>query len=94
MPYPDALGPSSIAISSATSAFIGFLPRFQDIRRAEPDDEGMRKDVQLGMVAAFAVSMGIGLIVSNATGSPYPAGVALLMCLILFGCYQAAFKAV
>jgi hypothetical protein len=94
MPYPEALGPSSIAISSATSAFMGFLPKFQDVRRAEANDDGMRKDIKLGMIAAVSVSMGIGIIVSNLTGSPYPAIVTFLMCLVLAGCYQAALRSV
>lgn len=92
MPYPDSLGPSSIAIGSATSAFMGFLPKFQDVRRAGADDEAMRKDLQLGLIAAFSVSLGVGLIISNATGSYYPAMVAVGMSAVLAGCYAAAMR--
>lgn len=92
MPYPDAMGPSSIAIGSATSAFIGFMPRFSEIRRSDPGDDGMKKDVQLGEIASVAVSLGIGVIVSNVTGSPVPAIVAAVMCAILIACYNAALR--
>lgn len=93
MANPEALGPSSIALGTATSAFMGFLPKFSEIRRADPNDEGMNKDILLGQIAAVAVSVGTGVIVSSLTGSPIPAFVAVLMCVILLGCYNAARKA-
>lgn len=94
MANPEALGPASISLGTATSAFMGFLPKFSDIRRADPNDEGMRKDILLGQIAAVAVSVGTGVIVSSLTGSPVPALVAVLMSAILLACYQAAQKAV
>lgn len=94
MPNPEALGPASISIGTATSAFMGFLPKFSDVRRAEPDDEGMTKDIRLGQIAASSVAIGTGVIVSSITGSPVPAFVAVLMCVILVWCYQNARKAV
>lgn len=72
---------------------MGFLPKFSDIRRADPNDEGMTKDILLGQIAAVAVSVGTGVIVSSLTGSPIPALVSVLMCVILIACYQAARKA-
>lgn len=92
MPNPEALGPASITLGTATSAFMGFLPKFSDIRRAEPDDEGMKKDVWLGQVAAAAVAIGTGLIVSSLSGSPVPAFVAVLMTVVLAWCYQSAMR--
>lgn len=94
MPNPDALGPASISIGTATSAFMGFLPKFSDVRRAEPDDEGMSKDIMLGQIAACAVAIGTGVIVSSLSGSPVPAVVSVLMSALLVWCYQNARKAV
>lgn len=94
MPNPDSLGPASITIGTATSAFMGFLPKFSEVRRAEPDDEGMTKDIRLGQVAACSVAIGTGVIVSSITGSPVPAVVAIIMCALLIWCYQNARKAV
>jgi hypothetical protein len=94
MPNPEALGPASISVGTATSAFAGFMPRFSDIRRADPGDEGMRKDIRLGAIAATAVGMGTGIIVSSVSGSPVPTVVAAIMCLILVWCYGNAMKAV
>lgn len=94
MANPEGLGPASLSIGTATSAFIGFLPRFSDIRRADPGDDGMSKDVRLGEFAACAVAMGTGVIVSSITGSSLPTVVAAIMCAILVYCYESARKAV
>lgn len=93
MPNPDALGPASISIGTATSAFMGFLPKFSDVRRAEPDDEGMTRDILFGQIAACSVAIGTGVIVSALSGSPIPAFVSVLMSAILVWCYQNARKA-
>lgn len=90
MPNPEAMGPASLSIGTATSAFMGFLPKFSDVRRADPNDEGMAKDIRLGEIAATAVAMGTGLIVSSITGSPLPTVVAALMCILLVWCYESA----
>lgn len=88
----ELLGPTNIAIGSATAAFMGFMPKFTDVRRANADDAAMRADVKLAEIAAFAVAMGTGLIVSNITGSPFPAIVTLLMCAVLIACYRSAMR--
>lgn len=93
MANPDAVGPASISIGTATSAFMGFLPKFSDVRRADPGDEGMAKDLRLGQIAACSVAIGTGVIVSSLTGSPVAAVVSVLMSLILVWCYQNARKA-
>jgi hypothetical protein len=93
MANPDALGPASISIGTATSAFMGFLPKFSEVRRADPNDVGMAKDIRLGQIAACSVAMGTGVIVSSLTGSSVPAIVAGIMCLILVWCYANARKA-
>ena len=94
MPNPEALGPASLSIGTATSAFMGFLPKFSDVRRADPGDEGMAKDIRLGEIAAVAVAMGTGLIVSSISGSPLPTVVAALMCILLVWCYESAKRTV
>lgn len=93
MANPEALGPASISIGTATSAFMGFLPKFSDVRRADPNDEGIQKDIRLGQIAACSVALGTGVIVSSLSGSPAPAIVAVLMCVILVWCYSNARKA-
>lgn len=94
MPSPEAFGPASLAVGTATTAFMGFLPSFSEVRRADPDDEGMSKDIKLGQIAACAVGMGTGLIASTIVGSYIPFLVASLMCALLVWCYYSARKAV
>jgi len=92
MPNPEALGPASVSIGTATSAFMGFLPSFSEVRRADPKDEGMEKDIRLGQIAACSVAIGTGIIVSYLSGSSVPAVVSLLMSALLVWCYQNARK--
>jgi hypothetical protein len=42
----------------------------------------------MGEIAAVTVSMGIGLISSSLTGSPIPAVITLLVCIILVTLYE------
>lgn len=93
MTNSEAIGPASLSISTATSAFMNFLPSFTDVRRAAPDDEGMMKDLRLGQIAATAVALGTGIIVSYMSGSPVPALVSAIMCALLVWCYQNARRA-
>lgn len=93
MPNPNALGPASISLGTATSAFMGFLPSFSEVRRSDPKDEGMAKDIRLGQIAASSVAIGTGIIVSYLSGSSVPAVVAVLMSALLVWCYQNARKA-
>jgi len=90
----DALGPATIAIGQSVGAFQFFLPRLSDVRKADVDtDPDMAGDVRLGEIAASALTLGIGIMVSSLSGSPYPAYVSVLMCLILICVYESALKA-
>jgi hypothetical protein len=93
MPNPEALGPASISMGTATSAFMGLMPSFSEVRRADPNDEGMAKDIRLGQIAASAIAIGTGIILSSLSGSPIPAFVSVLMTALLVWCYQNARKA-
>lgn len=91
MANSDALGPATLAISQSIGAFQFFLPRLSDVRRSTNDPD-MIGDVRLGEVAAGALCLGTGLIVSSLSGSPYPAMVALLMFAILMVVYETALR--
>lgn len=79
-------------MSGVTSAFIGFLPSFTDVRRAGANDPEMQKDLKLGIVAAVSLGVGTGLILTNLTGSMVPTVVSVFVSMILIGCYQAAMR--
>ncbi len=92
MPNPEALGSASLAVGQTVGSFSVFLPRFSEVRQASPGDEGTRKDVRLGQVAAFTVSVGIGLILSQISGQPEPAMVSLVMALVIVALYEKALR--
>lgn len=94
MPVPnDAIGPATLAITQTVGAFSFFLPRLSDVRRASTkDNPDMVGDVRMGEVAAAALCLGTGAIVSSMTGSPYPAIVSLVMFLILWCVYEGALR--
>jgi hypothetical protein len=87
----EMVGPASLAISQGVTAFLSFLPKLSDIRKADPaTDPGMVGDVRMGEVAATAVCVGVGAIVSSLTGSPVPAFTAVVVALTLICIYESA----
>ncbi len=92
MPNPEALGPASLAVGQSVSSFSIFLPKFTDVRQANPKDETMIKDLRLGEFGAATVAIGVGLILSSISGQPAPAIVSVIMVLILVMLYEKAMK--
>lgn len=89
----DALGPATLAITQSVSTFQFFLPKLSEVRRADivhnPDMVG---DVRMGELAAGALCLGIGVMVSSLAQSPYPAMVSVLMTAVLICIYEAALR--
>jgi hypothetical protein len=91
---PGLLGPTTLAISSGVSAFSTFLPKITDIRKANPnDDVSFAADVRMGEVAAAALTIGVGAIVSSLTGSSAPTVVAVIVALGLVIMYESTLRA-
>jgi len=87
-------GPATFAIGQSVASFQSFLPKFSDVRSKNPKDHpDFAADVRMGEIAAFTVSMGVGLIASSLTGSPVPAVITLLVCLILVTLYESTLNA-
>ena len=94
IPNPEMFGPATFAIGQSVASFSTFLPKFSDVRSKHPDDDpSFAADVRMGEIAAVTVSMGVGLIASSITGSPVPAVVTLLVCLILVTLYESTLSA-
>lgn len=92
MPNPEALGPASLAVGQSVSSFSIFLPKFTDVRQANPKDETMLKDLRLGEVGAATVAIGVGIILSSISGQSAPTVVSIIMVLILVFLYERAMK--
>lgn len=90
---PEMLGPAMISVSQAIGQFNTFLPNFSDIRKADPSDKEFVADVRMGEIAAAAITIGVGAIVSSFTQSPVPITVATLMVLFLIMLYESTLRA-
>lgn len=86
-----ALGAATIAFGQSVGAFQIFLPRLSDVRRAT-NDADMIGDVRMGEVAAAAVCLGVGFMVSSLSGSSIPALVSLLTMFTLVCVYETALR--
>jgi hypothetical protein len=91
---PDMLGPTMLGVSQAIGSFQAFLPKLSEIRKADPATQPeFAADVRMGEVAATAITMGVGLIVSSATKSPAPVTISFLMCLFLVFLFESTLRA-
>lgn len=90
MADPGALGAASIAIGQTVVAYQIFLPKLGDVRRAEKGDPVMRGDVLLGQLAAGSVSVMVGLMLTQMSGSRTPLMVSLFIAVLIGAIYQYA----
>lgn len=86
---PGIIGPATLSITQAIGSFSTFLPSLADIRKEDGSNPELINDVRVGEVAAVAVTVGVGAIVSSLTGSPVPAVVAVVVALGLVLMYEA-----
>lgn len=92
LPNPEMYGPAMLGVTQGITAFTTLIPSLSDIRKADPTDLSFAADVRMGEVAAVTLTVGIGMISSSLTGSPIPAGTAVLMCFILLCVYEGALR--
>lgn len=91
---PGLIGPSTLALTQAVGSFNAFLPKLADIRKAHPDqDPSFTNDVRTGEVAAVALTVGVGAVVSSLTGSPVPTVVAVVAAVGLVLMYETTLRA-
>lgn len=89
----SVIGPATLAASQGFSAFVQFLPRISDVRKADPTvNADMRGDVRFGELAAASVTIGTGLIVSALTKSNVPTMVSIVVSLGFIALYESALR--
>lgn len=84
---------SGIAIGQTITAYQFFLPPLKDVRRAVPGpngNTGVMRDVYAGQVAAGALSIGVGAMLANMTGSRFPLYTSLFIAGIIAVTYHLA----
>ena len=87
---PGALSASTLSLGQTVVAYQFFLPRLADVRRADPGDVNMRMDVIVGQVAAGALTIAVGVMLSYLAGSGLPAFVAVVIAVVIAACYHYA----
>lgn len=91
---PGLIGPTTLAVTQAIGAFNTYLPNLSEIRKKNvADDPAFAADVRTGEVAAVALTVGVGVIVSSLTGSSAPAIVGLIVALGLVFMYETTLRA-
>jgi len=73
---PQAASAAMLAMTQAIGAFTTFLPPLTEVRKGSVNDPSFADDVRVGELAASALTIGIGVIVSGLTGSNAPTVVA------------------
>jgi hypothetical protein len=91
---PHVIGPATLSMTQALALFQNFLPKFSEIRLADPElNEGLVQDVRMGEFAAVMMTLGIGAMTSALTGSAVPSIVALVTSGGLVLLYEYALQA-
>jgi len=83
-----AVSAATISLGQTVVAYQFFLPRLDTVRNANPEE--IRGDVMLGQVAAGALSLSVGLLLSSMTGSHLPTFTALFIAVVIAAVYQYA----
>lgn len=83
-------GLAAVALGQTTFAYSFFLPPLREVRKSAPDNPDVRGDVLLGQVAAGALSLSVGALLSWMTSSPYPVYATLFIAVVIAAVYQYA----
>lgn len=93
MPNPEMIGPASLTLGQGLGMFQAFMPKFTDIAHHTPgSDPAFEKDCRMAEAAASMVTVGVGVLLSQMTGSPVPVVVALMVVVGLITLYENALR--
>ena len=91
---PNVIGPATLSMTQALALFQNFLPRFSEVRLADPDrNPDVIRDVRMGELAAVLMTLGIGGMTSALTDSQVPAIIAFVTCAGMVALYEYALRA-
>lgn len=83
-----------LALTQGFAQFNGMLPKITDVRKIDVQmDASEVADVRTAELAAFAGTLGVGVIVSSLSGSPLPAYVSLITAVFLIALYESVLRA-
>lgn len=86
---PEVMGPVTLTVAQAITAFDSFTPSFRDIRRANAsDDKEFAADVRTAEASASFLVLGVAALLSVLTHSKFPLLVGFVVCLLLTMMYE------
>lgn len=86
------VGTAALAITQGVAAFNSFLPPLSEVRKGSVDNPEFAGDVRMGEIAACALTVGVGTIVSSLTGDPVPVYVAVVVSIGLVIMYETTLR--
>lgn len=93
MPRQTDLAPLALSMTQAVAAFFTVMPKFSEVRRADPDhDFELKMDVRTGEISASVISLGIGGILAYYYRSPVPVYAASAIGIIIAVVYELALR--
>lgn len=69
---PEMVGVVTLSLTQAVSVFNAFLPPLTEVRRSSMGDRTAVLDVRVGEIAASALVLGIGAVLSTLIGNRRP----------------------
>lgn len=85
---PEMVGVITLALTQAVSVFNAFLPPLTEVRRSSIGDRTAYLDVRIGEVAASAMVIGIGAVLSTLVGNNRPMLVSIAGAIGMMGVYE------
>lgn len=93
MANPEMLGPATLTLGQGLGMFQSFMPKFTDIaHHPYGSDPGFERDCRMAETAASLVTLGVGILVSQMTGSPVPATISVVVVVSLLALYEKALR--
>jgi hypothetical protein len=94
MPNENMLGPATLSITQGMTLFIALLPKFSEVRKADPIvNPDIAADVRMGEIAACTLTISIGIMTTSLTGNAIPTYTAIITCGILVALYESTLRA-
>lgn len=90
---PSVIGPATLSMTQAFTAFNVMLPALSEVRKHDLTDTEFVGDVRLGEMAAAGLALGVGAIASSLTGSSTPIIVSAVMAGGLVLLYESTLRA-
>lgn len=92
MADPGVSAATAVSLGQTITVYALFLPSITEVRRASSEDPQIRGDVRMGQLAGATLSIGVGVVLTQMTGSSVPVMVAAFIAAIIAGIYEFAMR--